>query len=60
MPEANSEPILSNSSSRYPQIAPEPAQEPKIPGHIDVKAAMIYTHVLIRWPAGVRSPVDAL
>jgi len=53
MPEANSEPILSNSSSRYPQIAPEPAQEPKIPGHTDVKTTIIYAHVLTRNPAGL-------
>jgi integron integrase len=30
MPEANSEPILSNSLSRYPRIAPAPAQKPKL------------------------------
>ena len=29
-------------------------------GHSDVKTAMIYTHVLNRGPAGVRSPVDGL
>ena len=29
MPEANSAPILSNSPSRYPRIAPQPAQKPK-------------------------------
>lgn len=29
-------------------------------GHNDVKTAMIYTHVLNRRPAGVRSPVDGL
>jgi integron integrase len=29
-------------------------------GHRDVKTTMIYTHVLNRGPAGVRSPVDAL
>jgi site-specific recombinase XerD len=29
-------------------------------GHNDVKTTMIYTHVLSRGPAGVRSPVDAL
>jgi len=29
-------------------------------GHKDVKTTMIYTHVLNRGPAGVRSPVDAL
>jgi len=29
-------------------------------GHNDVKTTMIYTHVLNRGPAGVRSPVDAL
>jgi len=27
-------------------------------GHNDVKTTMIYTHVLNRGPAGVRSPVD--
>jgi len=30
MPEANSAPILSNPPIRYPQIAPEPGQEPKL------------------------------
>jgi integron integrase len=30
MPEANSEPILSNPLSRYPRIAPAPAQKPKL------------------------------
>jgi site-specific recombinase XerD len=30
MREANSTPILSNSVSRYPRIAPEPAQKPKL------------------------------
>jgi integron integrase len=29
-------------------------------GHEDVKTTMIYTHVLNRGPAGVRSPVDSL
>lgn len=29
-------------------------------GHADVKTTMIYTHVLNRGPAGVRSPIDAL
>ena len=29
-------------------------------GHRDVKSTMIYTHVLNRGPAGVRSPVDGL
>jgi integrase len=29
-------------------------------GHRDVKTTMLYTHVLSRGPAGVRSPVDAL
>ena len=30
MPEANPAPILSNSPSRYPRIAPVSAQEPKL------------------------------
>jgi len=30
MPDANSAPILSNPVSRYPRIAPEPAQKPKL------------------------------
>ena len=29
-------------------------------GHRDVKATMIYTHVLNRRPGGVRSPLDGL
>jgi site-specific recombinase XerD len=29
-------------------------------GHNEMKTTMIYTHVLNRGPAGVRSPVDAL
>ena len=29
-------------------------------GHNDVKTTMIYTHVLNRGPAGIRSPVDGL
>jgi site-specific recombinase XerD len=29
-------------------------------GHKDVSPTMIYTHVLRRGPAGVRSPADAL
>ncbi|MBI4559295.1 MAG: tyrosine-type recombinase/integrase [Candidatus Hydrogenedentes bacterium] len=29
-------------------------------GHSDVKTTMVYTHVLNRGPAGVRSPVDEL
>ncbi len=29
-------------------------------GHNDVKTTMIYTHVLNRGPAGVRSPMDGL
>jgi len=29
-------------------------------GHKDIKTTMIYTHVLNRGPAGVRSPVDGL
>jgi len=28
--------------------------------HSDMKTTMIYTHVLNRGPAGVRSPVDGL
>ena len=29
-------------------------------GHLDLKTTMIYTHVLNRGPAAVRSPVDGL
>jgi hypothetical protein len=32
----------------------------ELPGHSDVKTTMIYTHVLYRGPAGVRSPADGL
>jgi hypothetical protein len=47
MLEANSAPILSNPPSRYPQIAPEPAQEPKIPGHTDDDDLYAYTPLLL-------------
>ncbi len=60
MPEANSGPILSNLPSLYPQISPQPAQEPKIPGHTAVKTTVPHMHVLNRWLAGVLSPVDGL
>jgi hypothetical protein len=30
MPEADSDPILSNLPSRYPRIAPNPAQKPRL------------------------------
>ena len=29
-------------------------------GHRDVKTTMVYTHVLNRGPAGVRSPLDGM
>ena len=32
----------------------------ELPGYRDVNTTMIYTHVLNRRPAGVRSPVDGL
>ncbi len=32
----------------------------KLPGHRDVKTAMIYTHVLNRGVKGVKSPADSL
>ena len=34
MPEADSIPILSNPSGRYSQMAPQPAQKPKILGRL--------------------------
>ncbi len=39
---------------------PSAPQKPKLLDHSDVKTTMIYTHVLNRGPAGVRSPVDTL
>jgi site-specific recombinase XerD len=32
----------------------------ELPGHRDVTTTQIYTHVLNRGPAGVRSPADRL
>jgi len=60
MPEANSAPFFSNPKSRYPRIAPEFPRKLKLLAHSDVKKTMIYTHVLNRCPAGVRSPVGGL
>jgi hypothetical protein len=60
MPEANSARILSNPPNRYPRIALEPAQKPKLLGHNNGKTRMICTHVLNRGPAGIRSPIDGL
>ena len=34
MPEANSAPILSNSPSRLPTLAPDPAHKPKLPDRL--------------------------
>ncbi len=60
MPEANSASVLSNPPSRYPQIAPEPAQKPKFLFHSTSKTVTIYAHVLTRHPAGAHSPMDGL
>jgi hypothetical protein len=54
MPEANSTLIISNPPSPHPRFAPTPVHKPILLGHSDIK--MVYTHVLNRGPAVVRSP----
>jgi hypothetical protein len=60
MPEANSDPILSNSPARLQTLTPDPAHKPKLLSHNDAKATKIYTHVLNRGPEAVRNPMDGL
>lgn len=60
MPEANFATIHSSPTSRHHRIAPVPVQKPKLLDQSDVKATMIYAHVLNRGGKGVRSPMDSL
>jgi hypothetical protein len=60
MPEANSDPILSNSPARLQTLTPDPAHKPKLLGHNDAKTTNSYTHVLDCGPEAVRSLVDGL
>lgn len=51
------------STTRHSRKGPDtfvltPVQE--LLRHCDVKTAMLYTHVLNRGPAGVRSPLDGM
>jgi hypothetical protein len=58
MPEANSDPILSNPPARYPRIVPQPAEKPKLLNHNEAKTTKSYSHVLNdSGPRDVRSPV---
>jgi integrase len=48
------------ASLHFPETGYDIRTVQELLGHKDVKTTMIYTHVLNRGPAGVRSPMDGL